>query len=187
MRPSLPADVRALGRTPLFRGCTNRQLFNAQRYGTIVDAAAGRVLCRQGQQPGQFVVIVSGRLITVASSGAHRMLSYGDWFGALASPGQPNVEPEGVAAVTASVLFVVSRQEFAGLEEACPDFGARLTSGSLMLRARTSEQPPSVPRVVTTPQPRGKTPCRSRPPVLIVTGSSPRHNPLDDLRNGSVR
>ena len=33
------------------------------------NAEAGRVLCRQGQQPGQLVVIVSGRVITVAPIG----------------------------------------------------------------------------------------------------------------------
>ena len=131
----LPADVRTLGQTPLFRGCTDRQLFAAQQFGTIVNADAGRVVCRQGQQPGQLVVIVSGRVITVAPSGAHRILGRGECFGALASPGQPRAEPEGVAAVTASVLFVVGRNEFAGLVEACPTFGARFSSnGSFVLR-----------------------------------------------------
>ena len=68
-------------------------------------------------------------------SGAHRILGRGECFGALASPGQPRAEPEGVAAVTASVLFVVGRNEFAGLVEACPTFGARFSSnGSFVLR-----------------------------------------------------
>ena len=140
MRHSLPADVRALGRTPLFRGCTDRQLFNAQRYGTIIDADAGRVLCRRSQRPGQLVVIVSGRVITVAPSGADRILGRGECFGALATPGQPCAEPEGVAAVTASVLFVVSRNEFAGLVEACPSFGVRLSSDDSFVLRRLAEK-----------------------------------------------
>ena len=82
----LPADLRALGRTPLFRGTSDRQLSAAQQFGTIVNAAAGRVLCRQGQQPGQFVVVVSGRVITVAPSGHHRILGRGECFGALGCP-----------------------------------------------------------------------------------------------------
>jgi CRP-like cAMP-binding protein len=130
MRRCLPADVRALGQTPPFRGCGVRQLSAARRHGTIVHVEAGRVLCRQGQPPGQLAVIVAGRVIAVAPSGAHRILGRGECFGALAAPGRPAVEPEGVAAVTAATLFVVSRTEFAGLVEACPTFGARLANAA---------------------------------------------------------
>jgi CRP-like cAMP-binding protein len=140
VRHSLPADVRALGRTPLFRGCTDRQLCNAQRYGTIIDADAGRVLCRQGERPGQLVVIVSGRVISVAPSGAHRILGRGECFGALATPGQPFAEPEGVAAVTASVLFVVGRNNFAGLVEACPSVAARLSRDHSFMPPRVAQE-----------------------------------------------
>jgi CRP-like cAMP-binding protein len=149
MRHSLPADVRALGLTPLFRGCTDRQLFNAQRHGTIIDAAAGRVLCHQGQRPGQLVVIVSGRVITMAPSGAHRILGRGECFGALATPGQPCAEPEGAAAVTACVLFVVSRNEYEGLVEACPSFGARFSSDDSFVRRRVAQEqlPPFQPAI----------------------------------------
>ena len=74
-------------------------------------------------------------------SGHHRILGRGECFGALAAPGQPRAEPEGVAAVTDSVLFVVSRNEFAGLVEACPIFGARFSSnGSFVLRRRAHER-----------------------------------------------
>jgi CRP-like cAMP-binding protein len=140
MRRSLPVDVRALGQTPLFRGSTERQLFETQRYGTIINAEAGRVLCREGQAPGQLVVVVSGRVIAVAPTGAHRILGRGECFGALAAHGQPLAEPEGVAAVTASVLFVVSRSEFAGLVEACPTFGARFAGGGATVVRRLEPQ-----------------------------------------------
>jgi len=142
MRHRLPADVRTLGRTPLFRGCTDRQLFNAQRYGTIIEADAGRVLCRQGQRPGQLVVIVSGRVITVAPSGAHRILCRGECFGALATPGRPCAEPEAVAAVTACVLFAVGRNEIAGLVRVCPSFGAHLASDDSFARRRLAHEQP---------------------------------------------
>src|SRR5262245_33369351 len=137
----LPSDIQALGRTPIFRGAKKRELRAAQQFGTFVDAEPGRVLCTPGQAPAQFVIIVSGRVVAVAASGAYRILGRGECFGALAAPGRPAVEPEGVAAVTATVLFVVSRSEFAGLVGACPTLGTRFSSaGTFVARRRARER-----------------------------------------------
>jgi CRP-like cAMP-binding protein len=136
----LPGDVQALGRTPLFRGAKPRELRAAQRFGTFVDAAPGRVLCTPGQAPAQLAVVVTGRVLAVVPSGSYRILGRGECFGALAAAGRPAVEPEGVAAVTATVLFVVSKNELAGLVEACPTFGARFSSRATFTARRQARE-----------------------------------------------
>jgi CRP-like cAMP-binding protein len=126
MRTKLPKDIRALGGSGLFRGCSERQLFRVQRFGTVVDVPRGRVLCNYDGRGDQLLVIISGEVLAAGSDGRPRSLGPGDWCAAFGDRRPPTSEAQAVATVTTTTLFVVSRRELGGLCDACPAVRDRL-------------------------------------------------------------
>jgi CRP-like cAMP-binding protein len=126
MRATLTTHMRALGRTPLFEGCSQRQLRRAERFCTAVNVRPAQELSRPGERPDQLVIILTGRAAAFGSRSPVRWLGPGDWFGAATAQdlwcgGSPKV-----VALTAGSVVAVARREFAGLFGACPSVAARL-------------------------------------------------------------
>jgi CRP-like cAMP-binding protein len=120
----LPDEIRELGRTPLFRDLSMRELDVVQRLGTVIDRGAGELLCPRGQSAGQIGVIVSGEVAATTAGGRRRHLRDGDCFGTLGRP--HDTEPEEIETVTRVTLFIVSRRELSTIRSVCPRLAARL-------------------------------------------------------------
>ena len=121
----LPEDIKELGRTPLFRDLSKRDLEAVQRLGTVIDRPGDTVLCHACESVGQVAVIISGVVASTATGGRRRQLGAGDFFGRLSDPAHP-AEPQHVEAVTDVTLFVVGTREYGALRYACPRLAARL-------------------------------------------------------------
>ena len=121
----LPDDIQELGRTPLFRDLSKRDLAAVQRLGTVIDRPADTVLCQACESVGQVAVVISGVVATTAVGSRRRQLGAGDFFGLLSDRAHP-AEPQHVEAVTDVTLFVIGTREYAALRHACPRLAARL-------------------------------------------------------------
>jgi signal-transduction protein with cAMP-binding, CBS, and nucleotidyltransferase domain len=127
MLRKLPDDIQELGRTPLFRDLSKRELAAVQRFGTVIDRAAGTVLCQMCQSVGQVAVIMSGVVATTPAGGRRRQLGAGDFFGVLSDPRHP-ARPQHIETVTDVTLFVVGERDYSSLRVACPRLAARLAA-----------------------------------------------------------
>jgi CRP/FNR family cyclic AMP-dependent transcriptional regulator len=56
----LKRRIDALGRVPLFSGCTRRELARVDRLGTRIDVSAGRVLAQEGEDGRECFVVLEG-------------------------------------------------------------------------------------------------------------------------------
>jgi hypothetical protein len=138
----LPNDIRELGRTPVFRGLSNRELDALQRLGTMIVRGPGELVVRSWQSSSQIVVIVAGEVVATTDDGRRRTLRDGACFGAF-PPWDDVDEPEKVETITRVTLFVVGRREFATIRNVHPRIADRLTTALL-----------------TTPGPDAQTPIR---------------------------
>ena len=122
----LPTDLRLLTRSPLFSGCSQTELAEARRQGTIVDVPAGRMLCREGTTAREMFVILDGVVELRADGQPVGLQRDGDWWG-------DDVLVRGrrhdVTVITASTvtLLVFAPSEYASLLDTCPTVARRLT------------------------------------------------------------
>lgn len=89
---------------------------------TVVDVAAGTVLCRQGEVPREVFVIVEGSVEVSRPSGPVAVLGVGEVFGELALLQEIPYRRADVVAETQSRLFVMSAREFAYLRDTVAPF-----------------------------------------------------------------
>lgn len=139
MLHKLPDDIQELGRTPLFRDLSKRELAAVQSLGTVVDRAADTVICQMCQSVGQVAVILSGVVATTPAGGRRRQIGAGDIFGVLSDSQHP-ARPQHVEAVTAVTLFVVGERDYAALRTTCPRLAERLATFPEASPARTWPQ-----------------------------------------------
>jgi CRP-like cAMP-binding protein len=128
MRCALTDDIRALGSTPLFEQCSERELMRIDRYGTFVTVSRGRVLCRPGQRTKQVVILVAGEAIAVTTSGTKERLVKGDFYGDFLDDDDNNVEQSTLTALTDGLVFAVARHELKALLACSPSLDHRLGS-----------------------------------------------------------
>ena len=138
MLRKVPADIKALATTPLFRNLTRRELAALARIGTVVELGPRRLVSRPGEYPAQFVVIVRGRVVATTALGPRRVLREGNWLGTVDECGRAD-EPESFRTVITTTLYVLSARELGALQGACPRFAARLSG--------LTDRPPKVERV----------------------------------------
>ena len=127
MLHKLPDDIQELGRTPLFRDLSKRELAAVQSVGTVVDRAAGTVICQTCQSVRQVAVILSGVIATTPDGGRRYQLGAGDFFGVLSDSRHP-APPQHVEAVTDVSLFVIGERDYTALRMACPRLAERLAT-----------------------------------------------------------
>jgi signal-transduction protein with cAMP-binding, CBS, and nucleotidyltransferase domain len=129
MLHKLPNDIRELGRTPAFRGLSNRELEALQRFGTVVVRGPGELVVRSCQSASQLVVIIAGEVAATTDDGQRRTLRDGAGFGSF--PPWDDFDPERVETITKVTLFVVGRREFATIRNLYPGIADCLTTALL--------------------------------------------------------
>lgn len=107
--------VERLKHTPLFGGCSSRQLRHIAARGSEHEYASGALLCRQGKPGDDFFVILEGRGEVTRDGKKIRTLGPGDHFGEVALLGPPISRAMRTATVTATAplrCFILSKNEF---------------------------------------------------------------------------
>jgi CRP-like cAMP-binding protein len=76
--------VEAISKVPLFSSCSEEDLRAIAAIATEAEFAPGDVLCRQGDDGGEFFVILGGRVDVSRDGESIDTLRPGDFFGELA-------------------------------------------------------------------------------------------------------
>jgi len=111
---SQDAKVEALRRAPLFAGLATSELAQLAKGTEDVEAARGKVLCRQGDTAGEFFVILDGEVEVTRDGGRLTILRPGDFFGEIALI-EGSRRTATVTATTPVRFFVLTRPVFFGL------------------------------------------------------------------------
>jgi CRP-like cAMP-binding protein len=123
-------EMRQLSSTPLFAGCSPRQLERADQYWTFIRVEPGRVLYRRGEHPDTLVILITGQAATFTSSPDIGILGPGECIGALASAVTGAEVLDAAIALTAGTIAALTARELTGLTAACPAVAGRLQPGS---------------------------------------------------------
>jgi CRP-like cAMP-binding protein len=137
MRTRVPGHLRMLRRTPLFAGCSRRQLRRADRFCSAADVHSGQRLSVATERPTQLVVMVAGLAAAHRPSMPVRWLGPGDAFGAGTAFGSSCT----VVAVTSGTVIAIAQNELAGFFGACPMVANRLNETTTESRARLDRVP----------------------------------------------
>ena len=108
-----------LRQLPLLRSCTDRELSRLLSTADELPVAAGRVLVREGAEPGDLYLLLAGRATITRGDRLLRVLGPGDHVGP-ASPSEPTPRGATVTMVTDGTLLVVARGDVARLLEDLP-------------------------------------------------------------------
>jgi len=120
----LPVEIEALIGTELCRDLSRKELGAVDRLGTVVNVAPGRLLAWPDQYPMQIVVIASGAVIGIPTSGPPRVLGQGTWF--RSTTDRDHLEPETFETLSPSTIFVIGQREFGALRVVSNRLAARL-------------------------------------------------------------
>src|SRR5918992_4268095 len=115
----------ALAAIPLFNGLGRRQLAQLAKMAEELDAAPGKVLCREGGTAREFFVIVEGEAEATKGGGRARRLGHGDVFGEVAVI-EHLPRALTLTAVTPLRFFALSSQWFWGVIGASPEVERRV-------------------------------------------------------------
>ena len=137
MRTRVPEHLRMLRRTPLFAGCSTRELRNADRFCSTADVHPGQRLSVATERPTQLVIMVAGLAAARRPSMPVRWLGPGDAFGAGTAFGSSCT----VIAVTTGTVIAITQRELAGFLGACPMVANRLNGTTTDSRARLDGVP----------------------------------------------
>ena len=108
---TLESKADALARSPLFQGLKRRDLERLSKMAEDIEFAAGKVLCREGEQGREFFVIIEGG-VEVTKGGEHvRRIGAGGFFGEIALVERARRSTT-VTAVTPLRVFVTSIRGF---------------------------------------------------------------------------
>ena len=117
--------VELIGRVPVFRRCTKRDLRLIAGITTVVDLPAGRQLTREGEPGREFAVIVAGAVEVTRGKRRIRKLGPGDWLGEIALlTGGPRTATATTVAPTRVLL--IRGGMFRSLLEATPSLAFRV-------------------------------------------------------------
>jgi len=125
MQHTLPPDIRALGNSPLFDGCSKRQLRTLQRFGTVVDLPPQRALDEGSGAGDQLFVVLTGEVLAATPDGSRRTVRPGEWCGTFHFR-RSAVDAHAVSTVTAAKIFVLNSRELSSVCAAFPAIRARL-------------------------------------------------------------
>lgn len=136
-RTTLRDRRQRLALVPLFRRCTSREIGTIADAVVDRDAAAGDVLCDEGEEGEEFFIIVAGHA-TVSRRGKElAVLRTGAYFGEMAMlDGGPRTSS--VTAASDMRLLVLSRRRFHDVLAKSPSMGQKLLT-ELAGRLRTVE------------------------------------------------
>ena len=140
-RVSQDEKITRLSETPLFEGCSRRQLKAVARISEVREVPAGTVLTRKGADGDEFFLILDGKARAVVTSRKRSILGPDDFFGEMSLlDGGPRSAT--VVAETAMRLLVIRRQDFSRLLSEVPELTRSLLT-VLSRRVRRSEQAPN--------------------------------------------
>ena len=132
--------ARSLQAVPLFAGCSPSELLTLVGLTSEVGVRAGSELCREGQGPGQFVILTQGRLEVTRNGGTPQTYLPGSYLPAtgtrLAVADLPTIRAESDAEV-----IVMTPAEFASMVQLVPSVRAHLTKAGQ--EEVVSTRPPS--------------------------------------------
>ena len=124
-----PKTEDLLAQVPLFASLSKKHLQQVSSLATQIDAPAGKVLTREGEQGHEFIVILSGEVEirrgeeVVATRGA------GDHIGEIALiDHRPRTAT--VVAMTPVVIEVIAQREFATLMNDEPEIGEKIKAAA---------------------------------------------------------
>jgi CRP-like cAMP-binding protein len=112
----------------LFHGCSAAELDSIVSITSLIDVAAGRTLCHQGEGGDECFVIMDGE-VEVTLAGEHiTNLGSGDFFGEMALL---NRGPRSATVTTTSAtrLLVLTRPEFVALLQRAPSVCQQVLAG----------------------------------------------------------
>ena len=117
-----PRTGHPLAGVALFQGCSIAELDSIVSITTLIDVAAGRTLCHEGEGGDECFVLMDGEVeVTVAGEHVSR-LGDGDIFGELALlDRRPRTAT--VTTTRPTRLLVLTRPEFVALMERVPTVG----------------------------------------------------------------
>jgi CRP/FNR family transcriptional regulator, cyclic AMP receptor protein len=126
-----------LQRIPLFSALDRNKLERLGMLAEEVDVPPGKVLMRQGEDGGDLMVVVRGRVAIERDGGRLNTMGPGDYFGEIA------LVTGGARTATAtteepSTLLVIGHREFHSLVEEFPDVAVQLLN-TLAHRVRRLE------------------------------------------------
>jgi len=127
IRSAAWADVRLREHAaiPLFAGCTARELRRIGQVATRLEVAPDTFIVRQGQRPGQFVVVLDGIADVRRNGLTIDAIGAGGHVGEIALVRRLD-EPADVVARTALTVDVVAPREFVALRAEIDRFRARV-------------------------------------------------------------
>jgi CRP-like cAMP-binding protein len=126
----------------LFAGCTKSEVRRISSFTTLLHAAKGEVLFRQGDAAEEFIVVESGtvRLSRMTPDGAVTLAEVGPGeplgAGALISGGEWTVT---AVATTDVALFVSSVSEFRAITHIAPSIEDRIWQSALELEIQPAK------------------------------------------------
>lgn len=114
-----------LQRIPLFSGFDRHKIERLGMLAEEVDVPAGKVLMRQGEEGGDLMVIVRGRVAIERDGSRLNTMSPGDFFGEIALVvGGPRTAT--ATAEEPTTLLVVNHRDFHSLMEEFPEVAIQL-------------------------------------------------------------
>jgi len=122
---------------PLFSALSRRGVERLSMLAEEVDAAPGKVLMRQGEDGGDLMVIVRGRVAIDRDGSRLNTMGPGDYFGEIALVvGGPRTATATTEEPT--TLLVVNHRDFHSMVEEFPDIAVQLLN-TLAHRVRNLE------------------------------------------------
>lgn len=126
-----------LRRIPLFSALSRRGVERLSMLAEEVDAAPGKVLMRQGEDGGDLMVIVRGRVAIDRDGSRLNTMGPGDFFGEISLVvGGPRTAT--ATAEEPTTLLVVNHRDFHSMVEEFPDIAVQLLN-TLAHRVRNLE------------------------------------------------
>lgn len=126
-RQRSPQDLEAIARSAfLYRNLSDTEWHQVYSYLELVEAGSQEALCRPGDAPFGFGVLVEGRLRVEQAAGEMSAIEPGGCFGALSLTSEhPALET--VTALAPSSLYVLSKPRFEEILRLNPTLGSKLT------------------------------------------------------------
>ncbi len=132
--------VEALKRAPLFEGLSRKELVELARLTDDLEAAPGKVLCKEGETGREFFVIIDGT-VEVEAKGKHvATLGAGDFVGEIALLEQvPRMAT--VTVKTPVRFFVLTREAFRHLVDQNPTVERKVLRALVLRLLELSRDP----------------------------------------------
>jgi CRP-like cAMP-binding protein len=119
------ASVALLAAVPLFSGCSDEELEEISRLGTVIDTTAGAHLTTQGRAGHEFILLRSGTADCVRDGEVVARFGPGDYFGELALL-DGGIRTATVVATSDVEILVLSHGEFNDLLDRAPSIARKL-------------------------------------------------------------